>query len=74
MQGKNDKHFPTDIANPPIPTLAFARALNTAGKAPHYWRASEERETLSGVYKFELVRHMYKIDYSLEWFMRPYNS
>ena len=24
-----------------------------------YWRASEARETLSGVYKFELVRYIY---------------
>ena len=25
----------------------------------HYWRASETSETLSGVYKFELVRYIY---------------
>ena len=24
-----------------------------------YWRASEARETLSGLYKFELVRYIY---------------
>ena len=24
-----------------------------------YWRASEVRETLSGLYKFELVRYIY---------------
>ena len=28
-------------------------------KASNYWRASEASETLSGVYKFELVQYVY---------------
>ena len=30
-----------------------------AGPILYYWRASEASETLSGVYKFELVRYIY---------------
>ena len=29
----------------------------------YYWRASEASETLSGVYKFELVRYIYMYIY-----------
>ena len=29
------------------------------GQRYYYWRASEASETLSGVYKFELVRYIY---------------
>ena len=31
---------------------------NSAAKKLYYWRASEASETLSGVYKFELVQYM----------------
>ena len=35
-------------------------AMDTGKCSMHtYWRASEASETLSGVYKFELVRYIY---------------
>ena len=37
-----------------------------------HWRASEASETLSGVYQFELVRHMYPTNGEVQTFSFKY--
>ena len=44
----------------------FAGSNYVSGNTDN-WRASEASETLSGVYKFELMRYVYKYIYIYVW-------
>ena len=42
-----------------MPATGFQKLFWNCLSHNHNWRASEASETLSGVYKFELVRYVY---------------
>ena len=50
-----------------FPLIAYNLCLRNPALTVNYWRASEASETLSEVYKFELVRYVY-----LYIFIPPY--
>ena len=53
-------YCPALLAQNPIISVIASRPLPyVLGKNTYNWRASEASETLSGVYKFELVRYIY---------------
>ena len=54
------------------PTKPIARKIISCGYCN--WRASEASETLSGVYKFELVRYIYIYIYIYVWRYVCHNS
>ena len=56
------------------PTLSYVACTTIMAHVPPYiyiyicyWRASEASETLSGVYKFQLVRYVYIYIYIYEY-------
>ena len=59
---RSDEHITTGYLN----VMADVRCYN--------WRASEASETLSGVYKFELVRYIYIYIYIYVWRYVCHNS